>query len=116
MRTVLFKLPDGFVDTMEKLSYEVDGASRIIRQIVADNTNPAQVLEGETFKGFYQRYEERNAAYEIAKQELQDTYIPKEWTKNNYINKWNLDFKSGILTVEVTDDVKGDIPNEYKGE
>ena len=103
MNIINIKVNNEMVDYMERLSYEVEGSKRIIKELITDNADNSSVLEGATFKKYNQRYEEKFAAYEVAKQELQKEYIPKVLIEDKVPLNWNLDFSSGIMTVTILD-------------
>lgn len=95
------KINEEMVNYMERLSFEVEGSKRIIKEIIMDNVSNPSVLEGETFKKFNQRFEEKHAAFEIAKSELEKNYIPE--VLNGVAFNWNLDFSTGIMTLDIID-------------
>jgi len=57
-----------------------------------------------TFKKYNQRYEEKYAAFEVAKKELEKNWIPKKLLDANVQIKWELDYSSGIMAVTILDD------------
>lgn len=101
MRRIDIRVNDETVNYMERLSFEIEGAKRIIKELITDNATDARVLEGETFKRYNTRYEENVAAFEIAKKELEQTYIPK--VLKNVAIQWNLEFSTGIMTIDILD-------------
>lgn len=103
MNTFDIRVNDETVDYMERLSFEIEGSKRIIKELITDNDTNSSILESETFKKFNARYEEKFAAFEIAKQELEREYIPKVLVENFISFKWNLNFSTGIMTITVLD-------------
>lgn len=101
MNTIEITINNETVDYMERLSYEVEGAKRVIKELISDNDLNPIILEGEIFKKYNERYEEKFAAFEIAKQQLERDYIPEVLKSIN--TRWNLDFGTGIMTITVLD-------------
>lgn len=102
MKKFEVKVNNETVDYLERLNFEVEGMKRVIKEIITDNVYNSTVLDGEIFKTYNGRYEERVAAYELAKQELVENYIPKEILNSDSLAKWNLDFNTGILSFETS--------------
>jgi|GEM_PF-1260961 len=98
MKNFAMKVNSETVDYLERLSFELEGMSRIIKELITDNANNPAILESETFVLYNKKYNERVAAYELGKNELINNYIPEEIMKANAVANWNLDFTSGILT------------------
>lgn len=103
MRKFTTKVTEKTVDYIERLSYELEGMKAILKEIITDAQDNPLVLEGEGFKSYNAKYEERHAKYEAAKQEIQNEFLPKELVDANMINKWSLDYATGILTFETPD-------------
>lgn len=101
MRKFTVKVDNEAVDYMERLAFEVEGMKAIVKEIITDAQNNPVVLEGEGFKAYNAKYEERHSKYEVAKQDIQDRYIPREVIEANALSDWNLDFATGILTFRV---------------
>lgn len=100
MRTFEFLINEDMTSYIERLAFETEGQKRIIKELIMENTDNASLLDGETFKKFQARYEEKAAAYEIAKKELQNTQIPKTLLEHNTNTmSWELDFRTSILKV-----------------
>lgn len=104
MRTFTVKVSDKAVDYIERLSYELEGMKAILKEIITDAQDNPLVLEGAGFKAYNAKYEERHAKYEAAKQEIQNQFLPQELVSKNMINKWNLEYSTGILTFETPDE------------
>lgn len=102
MKRFEVKVNNETVDYLERLNFEVEGMRRVIKEIITDNIYNSTVLDGETFKTYNSRYEERVAAYELAKQELTANYIPAEILNSDCLSQWNLDFNTGILSFETS--------------
>lgn len=93
------KVNDKTVDYLERLSFEVEGMKKVVKEIITDAQDNPAVLDGAAFKTYEKRYQERNAAYEVAKNELQKAWIPADL--QNSIIQWNLDFATGVLSFDV---------------
>lgn len=106
MKHFEIRIKEETVNYLERLSFEVEGMKKVLKEIITDNQDNPLVLEGATFQKYDERYQERNAAYEVAKNDVQNTYIPKEIQP--MISKWDLNFASGILSFDasVSDDYK----------
>lgn len=98
MKKYEVKINSDTVDYLERLSYEVEGMKRVIKEIITDSAFNTAIFEAANFKAYNQKYEERIAAYEVAKDEMIKTVIPAEVRDANAIAEWNLDFSTGILT------------------
>lgn len=98
------KVNDATVDYLERLSFEVEGMKKVVKEIITDGQDNPLVLEGEAFKKYDARYQERNAAFEVAKTDVQNTYIPREIQP--LVARWDLNYATGILTFDanVADD------------
>lgn len=98
------KVNNETVDYIERLAFEVEGMKKVVKEIITDAQDNPAVLDGAAFQTYEKRYQERNAAYEVAKNELQKTWIPQDL--QNKIVTWNLDFSTGILSFDanVADD------------
>ena len=106
MRTLKIKINQDTVNYLERLHFEVEQRKDIIQRLIeahAYDTDDA-VLVSPAFKAYSSELSEFVAEYELAKQELSNTYIPKYLDGHN-IN-WNLDFSTGQLDVNVLCDCK----------
>lgn len=103
MNTFNINVNNETVDYMERLSFEVEGAKRIIKELLSDNNFNSTILENETFKKYNERYEEKFAALEIAKQHLERDYTPKVLKDEGVSFSWNLDYSTGIMTFTILD-------------
>ena len=113
MKHFEIQVADLAVDYLERLSFEVEGMKKVVKEIITDAQDNPLVLEGEAFKKYDQRYHERNAAYEIAKQSIQNTYIPKDIQP--VVQRWDLDFSTGVLKFDaaVSDDYQLPTPGDW---
>lgn len=106
MKILRVKVNQETVDYIERLSFEVDGMKKVVKEIILDGQDNPSILDGAAFKKYEERYRERNAAYEVAKAELQNTYIPAEIQPK--VASWNLDFNTGVLVINA------DVPDDYQ--
>lgn len=104
MHNIQIRVNDETVNYMERLSFELEGSKRIIKEILTDPITPTEVLDGEVFKKYNARYEEKFASYELGKRELEKNYIPKILFDNSVNFNWNLDFTTGVMSVNILDD------------
>lgn len=105
-------IEDEMVDFLERMSYELEGSKRIIKELILENPDNPAMLDSETFKHYKAKYDEHNAQYEIAKKELQNKYIPKKIQDSGTLLKWNLDYDTAVLTVTVVGDMYKDMTME----
>ena len=94
------------VNYIERLAFEVEGMKKVVKEIILDGQSNPLILEGEAFKKYEQRYHERNAAFEVAKTNLQNDYIPDDLQP--LVTQWNLDYGTGVFSFEA------DVPDDYE--
>lgn len=95
---------------MERLGREIDGSRDIIVFMIENDKN----TKTDTFKQYKAEYEEAYAAYNIAKQEIQDKYIPKALIEADGNNvSWTLDYASGEMLIEYKGKMSEDMFNNY---
>lgn len=82
---------------LERLSKEVEG----MKSIIAFMIETGKDIHGDSFLEYNKEYQEAFAAYDIAKSELQNSYIPADVAAKygNDIN-WNLDYATRELVIE----------------
>lgn len=103
MKTFQKKVDNGTVDYLERLNFELEGTKRIIKELILENREDASVLDGKTFQRYNQKYEERFAAYETAKDKMAKEFIPPAVRESGDLASWDLDFATGILSYSVRD-------------
>lgn len=86
------------VNLLEALHYEVSSRKEVIHFML---TKPDPGFNKELFDHYNKEYAEFYAQYDMAKTELQKTYIPEELKSKNIT--WNLDFNSCTLTITEED-------------
>lgn len=90
------------VDFLERISYELEGQKRVIKELINENQNNPDFLQNKAFIAFNARYEEKTAEYEIAKKEAQETYIPEEFERE--LTSWEIDFRNCTMTIKYNGD------------
>lgn len=101
MRTLKIEISQELVNYIERLHFEVEQRKDIIQRIIeahADDTD-TKVLTSPAFKAYSAELSDFVAEYEIAKEELQDEYIPK-YLEGHQLN-WRLDFSNKMLVIDV---------------
>lgn len=78
-------------DYVESLHYETNALQDLLRKEGINNTSE------ELRSYWYTKYVETYTKYNLAKQELEDTYIVPQLGKNH---NWNLDFSTCTLEVQ----------------
>lgn len=112
MKHFEFKVADNVIDYLERLAFEVEGMKKVVKEIITDAQDNPMVLEGAAFKKYDERYQQRNASYEVAKQAVQDAYIPEDIQK--HVVRWDINFSSGLMSfdADVADDCVLPMPSE----
>ena len=76
---------------IESLSYETNARKNLIAFCFSKEID----LDNKIFKKYHDEYIHFNTSFELAKLQLEDTYV-----KPNYPNaKWHLNFNTNILTI-----------------
>lgn len=111
MRIFRREIADEMVNLLQRISFELEGQKRIIKELILENENNPTFIDNETFKKYNARYEEKNAEYELMKQEFQDKYVPREMLVNNRaaLTNWELDYNTSLMTITY----KGDDFDDY---
>lgn len=87
------------VNLLEALHYEVNSRREVIHFML---TKPDPGFNKELFDHYNKEYAEFYAQYDMAKNELQRTYVSDELVAKGAV--WNLDFNSCILTVTLDEE------------
>ncbi len=82
-------------DYIERLGHEVDGAKELIAYMIDSGRD----IKTDTFKEYHDEYAKALAAYNIAKEELENKYIPKALLGRNAGTEWELKFETAELTI-----------------
>ena len=99
MREYVIEVNSEVTEYMERLSYEIACRSDIISMLIEKHRDDASILESEAFKAYSEQLSAVWAENELAKRELQETVIPKEF--RNHIYEWSLDFRTSELTIKL---------------
>ena len=81
-----------FITTLEALNYEVESRKEIIAFMLGSD-----YVNSEAFEKYQQQYQDFFIKYQLAKQQLEDTYV-KPLNLPGKI-EWNLNFGTGELTI-----------------
>ena len=89
------------VNYIERLHFEVEQRKDIIQRLIEAHANDsdAAVLTSPAFKAYSAELYEFVAEYESAKQEIQNTFIPKYLDGHKF--NWTLDFNTKQLIIDV---------------
>ena len=89
------EIPQKMSDYIEGLMYEVNARKDLLTFMVRQD----DILE-ERFKQYHEEYLKFFAKYEMAKDELTETYIRPKY-KNTEDISWNLNFRTHTLEVTI---------------
>ena len=84
---------------VERLSREVEGSKEVIAFMLENNKN----IASDSFKAYKKEYDEVKAEFDIARQEVQDKFVPKaliDFDGNN--TSWELDYATQVITIKYT--------------
>lgn len=101
MRIFKREIADEMVNLLQRISFELEGQKRIIKELILENENNPTFIDNETFKKYNVRYEEKNAEYELMKQEFQDKFVPKRLLEKDraILTNWELDYNTSMMTI-----------------
>lgn len=114
MREIKIDINQELVNYIERLHFEVESRKDIIQRIIEAHANDsdADVLMSPAFKSYSKELADFVAEYEIAKNELQDNYVPKYLEGHKY--NWELKFETKQLVISILCDCE--IPELKKGD
>ena len=93
MKKIEIKIPEDMSNYIEGLMYEVNARKDLVAFCIERGVD----INNDIFQRYHKEYIDFSAQYEIAKKEMENTYI-----KPKYPNcKWNLDFSINTVLVEV---------------
>lgn len=98
MKVFTIIVDEELVNSLQRLSFEMEGQKRIIKELILENESNPDFLENKAFKSYNEKYEETVAAYEIGKQEIQNLFVPK-MLRESPLASWNLDFGTNVMTI-----------------
>ncbi len=97
--TKRFTVEEETTNYIERLSREVESSKAVIAFMLSTD----MATDTSAFKTYKAEFEEAFAAYDIAKTELQNRFIPQELVdKDGAHISWNLDYATSVLTVTYT--------------
>lgn len=101
MKTIKVEINQETIDYLQRLHFEVEAHQDVIQRIIESHSadQNADILESKVFEKYSKRLSDLKAEYELAKQEVSNTYIPDEYKE---FAKWNIDFNTRIMTIEAT--------------
>lgn len=101
MRTIKIDVNHELVDYIQRLHFEVEQRKDIIQRLIEAHANDtdATVLTSSAFKAYSAELSDFVAEYELAKQELENKFVP-QFLKEHQI-RWNLDFANNQLSIDV---------------
>lgn len=93
MREYKRTIPNEEVKIMERLDFQIKGREFIITKMLSNGTN----FDNELFKKYHDEYIDYFTQFEIAKNMINEKYIPEQLNKVN--NNWSLNYSNHTLTV-----------------
>ena len=93
------EIPENLASYIQRLSYEVESMKGIVSLLMENNRHDASFIQTPVFKGYSKELAEATAAFELAKSELEKSFVPEKLKGHNF--NWNLDFATYELTIEV---------------
>ena len=91
---------DEIVTEVERLHYSYENYKDVVQSCLdLHKLDPdASFLESPIFKGYQDQMSEACAAYNVAKAEIEKTFVPKEYRDNGCT--WNLNFTTNQLEIK----------------
>lgn len=86
-----------FVNELQRLALETESRRDLIAFMITQNMD----ISGEKFKSYETEYQKYYLAYQTAKTEFETNVLKPEFGEN--MVKWNLDFNTSEVTVEMKD-------------
>ena len=108
MKTITVNVPERTVNEIERASFEVSSRRGVIDRYLEKHMNDVDgsAINSKPFNHFMSLLTEAEAHFELAKQEIEDVYVPALVKEHSY--EWNLDYKSKILTITIKCDCEID--------
>lgn len=95
-------IPSEQVKIIEKLDFQVKGREFIIKNMLSGGTK----FDNKIFKQYHDEYIDYFTQFEIAKNMINDKYIPEELNEDG--SNWSLNYANCILTITSNYDGKVD--------
>ena len=101
MKTITIHVSEKDINEVQRAGFEVDGRRGVIDRYLEKHMNDADesALNSKPFNHFMSLLCEAEAHYELAKLQIEQTYVP-EVVKNHTYN-WNLNYGTGELTIDI---------------
>ena len=108
MKTIVIEVDQKDINEIQRAGFEVDGRRGVIDRYLEKHMNDtdSSAIDSKPFNHFMSLLCEAEAHYELAKQQIEKTYIPAIFKDHNAT--WNLDFNTGELTITVLCDCEID--------
>lgn len=97
------ELDDAICTKMQRATYEANTKKDVIMLFLNDHANDptAEAINSPIFKQYEQNYLDAAIAFDKAKADFQNTYIPDE-IKKNYSNfSWSIDFSTHKVIITI---------------
>lgn len=98
-KTVVVRVPDEYRDLIQRLHLEWFQKDRSIRGYIEDHQfddDPGEFFDSPSFKAYEERCAKALLAYETAKEDLENRFVPEKFKGKNY--KWELNYSTCELT------------------
>ncbi len=99
-KLIKIDVPEDVVTLIQRLQYDYNSKKDVVATLIATESD-ITIFNGEVFKLYQKETSEAGAALEIAKAEFEKEWVPKEYREAGC--KWNLDFTTNTLVVELVD-------------
>ena len=96
------KVTTDYRDLIQRLHLEWYQKDRVLRGLLEDHQfddDPTSFINSDIFKAYEEKVAKALLAYETAKNDLEDRYVPDELRGKNY--QWSLDYPTCELTFSV---------------
>lgn len=95
MKKNVIIIPESVSDGIEALQYELNARKDLTAFCIERGID----IKSEAFQRYHRELVEFTAQYELAKKDMEETYITPAFGPNT---KWRLDFTTHAVTVETT--------------
>lgn len=101
MKTITLPVSEKDVNEVQRAGFEVDGRRGVIDRYLEKHMNDSDesAINSKPFNHFMSLLCEAEAHYELAKQQIETTYVPEVLKGHSY--NWNLDFAAKEITINV---------------
>lgn len=105
MLRIVLNLPVEEVNYLQRFAFEMEAQKRIVKEIIVDNPENPAILESGTFKKYHELYQASATAFDVARDAIQNKFVPKELSRFGTDTFWNLEYSTNQMTI----DFKGDL-------